>query len=150
MEMGGVEPPSESVLTGTSPGADGSLHSLIPARAVTLRDPVASLCMVRAKLTARTFPTHRRSASGPWASRRERSLIKQREEQCYRCSLIYKVARFMAVRRRRPLFLPPHPRRNRYIPASDRAHSTPQPSRDFVHARRLRIRFPGLLFQNKA
>ena len=27
---------------------------------------------------------------GPWASRVERSLIKQREEQCYRCSLIYK------------------------------------------------------------
>ena len=79
--------------------------------------PVASSCVARAKLTVRTFPTNRRSASGPWASRRERSLIKQREEQCYRCSLIYKVARFMAVRRRRPLFQPPRPRRNRDIPA---------------------------------
>ena len=100
--------------------------------------------MARAKLTARTFPTHRRSASGPWASRRERSLIKQREEQCYRCSLIYKAARFMAVRRRRPLFLPPRPRRNRDIPSSDRAHSTSQPCKGFACARRLRIRFPGL------
>ena len=42
VEMGGVEPPSESVLTETSPGADGHLHSLIPAQAVTLRDLVAS------------------------------------------------------------------------------------------------------------
>ena len=42
VEVGGVEPPSESVLTGTSPGADGYLHSLVPARAVTLRDLVAS------------------------------------------------------------------------------------------------------------
>ena len=34
----------------------------------------------------------------------------------------------MAVRRRRPLFLLPRPRRNRDIPASsDRARSTPQP-----------------------
>ena len=28
VEMGGVEPPSESTLTETSPGADGHLHSL--------------------------------------------------------------------------------------------------------------------------
>ena len=42
VEMGGIEPPSESTLTETSPGADGYLHSLIPARAVTLRDLVAS------------------------------------------------------------------------------------------------------------
>ena len=57
VEMGGVEPPSESVLTGTSPGADGHLHSLIPAQAVTLLDLVASLCMVHAKLCVRTFTT---------------------------------------------------------------------------------------------
>ena len=31
---------------------------------------------------------------GPWSSRVERSLIKQREEQCYRCSLIYKKCPF--------------------------------------------------------
>ena len=28
VEAGGVEPPSESISTGTSPGADGYLHSL--------------------------------------------------------------------------------------------------------------------------
>ena len=42
VEMGGIEPPSESALTGTSPGADGRLHSLVRARAVTLRGLVAS------------------------------------------------------------------------------------------------------------
>ena len=29
--------------------------------------------------------------SGPWASRKRRSRIKRREEQCCRCSLIYKL-----------------------------------------------------------
>ena len=47
--------------------------------------------MARAKLSVRTFTTHRRSAAGPWSSRRERSLIKQREEQFRCCSLIYKM-----------------------------------------------------------
>ena len=47
--------------------------------------------MARAKLSVRTFTTHRRSAAGPWSSRRERSLFKQREEQFRCCSLIYKV-----------------------------------------------------------
>ena len=42
VEVGGVEPPSESTLTGTSPGADGCLHSLVRAGAVTLGDLVAS------------------------------------------------------------------------------------------------------------
>ena len=64
VEMGGVEPPSESALTGTSPGADGYLHSLIPAQAVMLGDLVASLCMVRAKLSARMFTTDRRPVPG--------------------------------------------------------------------------------------
>ena len=64
VEMGGVEPPSESVLTGTSPGADGYLHSLVRARAVTLRDLVASSCMAGAKLCRRTFTTDRRPIPG--------------------------------------------------------------------------------------
>ena len=42
VEMGGIEPPSESALTGTSPGADGYLHSLARAGAITLSDLVAS------------------------------------------------------------------------------------------------------------
>ena len=31
VEAGGVEPPSENASSGTSPGADGHLHSLTPA-----------------------------------------------------------------------------------------------------------------------
>ena len=31
VEAGGVEPPSENVSSGTSPGAGGYLHSLTPA-----------------------------------------------------------------------------------------------------------------------
>ena len=64
VEMGGIEPPSESALTGTSPGADGYLHSLVRARAVTLRDLVASSCMAGAKLCRRTFTTNRRPIPG--------------------------------------------------------------------------------------
>ena len=43
VEAGGVEPPSESSLTGTSPGAGRYLHSLIRAGTNTLSDLVASL-----------------------------------------------------------------------------------------------------------
>ncbi len=64
VEMGGVEPPSESILTGTSPGADGHLHSLIRAQAVMLGDLVASLCVACAKLSMRTFTTNRRPIPG--------------------------------------------------------------------------------------
>ena len=64
VEMGGVEPPSENALTGTSPGADGYLHSLAAAGAVTLRSSVASLCMARAKLCVLTFTTDRRPIPG--------------------------------------------------------------------------------------
>ena len=60
VEMRGVEPLSESTLTETSPGADDYLNSLGEARTVTLFTLVASLCVVRAKLTALTFTTNRR------------------------------------------------------------------------------------------
>ena len=43
VEAGGVEPPSENSLTGTSPGAGRYLHSLIRAGTNTLTDSVASL-----------------------------------------------------------------------------------------------------------
>ena len=46
--------------------------------------------MARSKLCALTFTTRRRSTPGPWYSRGERSLIKQREELYRCCSLIYK------------------------------------------------------------
>ena len=64
VEMGGVEPPSESALTETSPGAEGHLHSLAHAQAFMLTGSVASLCMVRSKLCALTGTTDRRSGSG--------------------------------------------------------------------------------------
>ena len=60
VEMGRIELPSESISTGTSPGADGHLHSLVRAQTVTLTDLVASLYMVRSKLCALTFTTNRR------------------------------------------------------------------------------------------
>ena len=91
VEMRGVEPLSENALTGTSPSAGGHLHSLAPAQADMLKGLVASLCMVRSKLCALMFTTNRRPVPRPWSSEAERSLIKQREEQCYCCSLIYKV-----------------------------------------------------------
>lgn len=73
VEMAGVEPASESTLTGTSPGADGYLYSLASAGAVTLESSVASLFMVRSKLCARTVPTQMTPQSGSWAFRLERS-----------------------------------------------------------------------------
>ena len=58
VEMGGVEPPSESALTGNSPGAGGycgiAANSLRIRQAVTPYGRVASLCMVRSKLCALT------------------------------------------------------------------------------------------------
>ena len=67
VEAGGVEPPSENASSGTSPGADNHLHSLTTAWTDTLSGSVASLCMVRSKLCARTFATQRRPvrARGP-------------------------------------------------------------------------------------
>ena len=64
VEMGGVEPPSESTLTGTSPSAYGQLHSLPCAPAVRLAESVASLCVVRSKLCVLTGTTDRRSVPG--------------------------------------------------------------------------------------
>ncbi len=42
MEVRGVEPLSEGTSSRTSPGADGYLHSLTRAKAVTLTGSVAS------------------------------------------------------------------------------------------------------------
>lgn len=89
VESGGIEPPSESASSGTSPGAESPFYSLPRAWTLTLTGSVASLCMVRSKLCALTFAADRRLASGPRPSRRRRSLLRQREEQSYCCSLIY-------------------------------------------------------------
>lgn len=57
VELRGIEPLSESNLTGTSPGADDHLHSLTVPGIVTLYSLVASSCMVCAKLCIRTVTT---------------------------------------------------------------------------------------------
>ena len=57
VEARGVEPLSENASTGTSPGADGTLHSLAYPCAVTLADLVESSFMVRATLCVRTDAT---------------------------------------------------------------------------------------------
>ena len=69
MEMRGIEPLSESNLTGPSPGADDYLHSLTVARTVTLHGLVASSCMVRAKLSVRTVTTQITPRPGSWSFR---------------------------------------------------------------------------------
>ena len=57
VELRGVEPLSENNLTRLSPGGVNYLHSLAAAGIDTLYGLVASLFMVRAKLTARTDAT---------------------------------------------------------------------------------------------
>ena len=64
VEARGVEPLSENNLTRTSPSAVCYLHSLTGAGTNTLRGLVASLCMVRSKLCARTSTTKSRPSPG--------------------------------------------------------------------------------------
>ena len=90
VEAGGVEPPSENVSTGTSPGAVGHLHSLTQAWADTLRGLVASLFMVRSKLCALTCTTRRRPIPDRGPSRLDGRVKPRRELRCRR-SLIYKL-----------------------------------------------------------
>ena len=119
VEMGGVEPPSGSVLWRDSPGADGYLHSLTRPQAVMLPGLVASLCMVRAKLTARTVTTKNYTQNRPVVPPAWMGSLKRLPVECYYCSLIYKDAHFKDGRRIRPLRSTLHPRRNQYIPLWD-------------------------------
>ena len=92
--MGGVEPPSESTLTETSPGADGHLRSLTCAQARHAHR-LGSFIMHGALKALRTHVHHSSTlCPEPWSSPAERSLIKQREEQVRCCSLIYKLPVF--------------------------------------------------------
>ena len=76
--------------------------------------------------TGKAYRTHVHHSSTPqpipWSWSGRRWLIKQPGEQSCCCSLIYKSTHFKDVRRIRPLFLPPHPRRNRNTPASKWLH----------------------------
>ena len=69
MEPRGIEPLSESNLERVSPGAVCYLHSRIPAGTNTLRELVASLFMVRAKLSAHTVSTQITPEPGSWTFR---------------------------------------------------------------------------------
>ena len=69
VEPRGIEPLSESNLEGTSPGAVCYLHSLHAAGTNTLSVSVASWCMVRSKLCARTVSTQITPEPGSWTFR---------------------------------------------------------------------------------
>ena len=69
VEPRGIEPLSEGNLERTSPGAVCYLHSLNPAGTNTLRESVASLCMARSKLCARTVSTQMTPEPGSWTFR---------------------------------------------------------------------------------
>ena len=69
VEVRGIEPLSESNLEGLSPGAVCYLHSLTESGANTLHGLVASLCVVRAKLSARTDSTSITPEPGSWTFR---------------------------------------------------------------------------------
>jgi hypothetical protein len=74
-------------------------------------------CMARAKLNALTFTAKRRPYRPAVPPVRTAALVRQQLQQDCR-QLKLKFARFMAVRRRRPLIPPRYPRRNRYAPVS--------------------------------
>ena len=81
VEVRGIEPLSEGNLTRLSPSAVCYLHSLILSRTNTLRNLVASLCMVWAKLTIRTVSTQITPEPGSWTFRGGWGLIRQPEQQ---------------------------------------------------------------------
>lgn len=89
VEAAGVEPASESSLTGISPSAVHCFHSLTVTGRDTLYGLVASSCMVRAKLTARTCTAHRRSSPARGPSGGNGRLIRQ-PRQLYCCQLSLK------------------------------------------------------------
>ena len=69
VEVRGIEPLSESNLERTSPGAVCYLHSLNRSETNILPALVASLCVVRAKLSARTVSTSITPEPGSWTFR---------------------------------------------------------------------------------
>ena len=93
VEVRGVEPLSESILTGTSPGAGGLLR--FPCLSGSRHPQRLGSFIVHGVLKALRAHVHHSSTlrPGPWYSRAERLLIKQRQED-RSCYLIYKVCPF--------------------------------------------------------
>ena len=144
--MGGIEPPSESACSRLSPGAVGYLTAggcPSPSRSKPTRLPgrVASLCMVRSKLCARTDAADRRPGPGPQRSRAGRACLKRRPERSCRSQLLFKVPVFKDGRGIRPLITHPHPRRNHCIPILHRNFIT-----FFQKSQHCKQRFQTLLF----
>ena len=94
VEMGGVEPPSERISSGTSPGAESCLK--FPSPSANSHAQGSGSFIVHGALKALRTHVHHLSTPrpGPWSSRAGRSPLMQREELRCRCSLIYKFARF--------------------------------------------------------
>ena len=94
VEMGGVEPPSERISSGTSPGAESCLR--FPSPGANSHAQGSGSFIVHGALKALRTHVHHLSTPrpGPWSSRAGRSPLMQREELRCRCSLIYKFARF--------------------------------------------------------
>ena len=96
VEVGGVEPPSESILTGLSPGADDYCGDLLPCshpKRQIVTPPVQVRVMMRGQVNS--FPPHGRHINdafpGLWPLRfRRPPLIRQQQQQCC-CYLIYKL-----------------------------------------------------------
>ena len=96
MEVGGVEPPSESTLTGLSPGADGYFGNPLPC-SPSGRQAVTPAGRVRVMMRGQvnSFPPHGRHINdafpGLWPLRfRRLPLVRQRQQyDC--CQLIFKL-----------------------------------------------------------
>ena len=99
VEVGGVEPPSESTLTGLSPGADGYCGSL-PSRSPSRRQAVTPPGQVRVMMHGRvnSFPPHGRHINdafpGLWPLRFRRPPLLRQRQQLVCCCLIYKLPIF--------------------------------------------------------
>ena len=128
VEPRGFEPLSESNLERVSPGAVCYLHSLIPAGTNTLRELVASLFMVRAKLSAHTVSTQITPEPGSWTFRGGWAPNQAAIATELLSVKFKKIARFIVARRHGPLLQPHYPRRNQYGPGNsmslrDSAHT---------------------------
>ena len=99
VEVGGVEPPSESTLTGLSPGADGYCGSLPPCSPPG-RQAVTPSGQVRVIMRGRgnSYPPHGRHINdafpGLWPLRFRRPPLVRQRQQLVCCCLIYKLPIF--------------------------------------------------------